>query len=57
VRTTEWDSMMPLPVAGFHLGRFVEKDDKTPGGVTVAAYANADRQIGRRACCKQLAMA
>ena len=41
VRTTEWDSMMPLPVAGFHLGRFVEKDDKTTGGLAVAAYANS----------------
>ena len=41
IRTTEWDSMMPLPVAGFHLGRFVEKDDKTPGGLAVAAYANS----------------
>jgi hypothetical protein len=42
VRTTEWDSMMPLPVAGFHLGKFIEKDDKTRGGVAVAAYANAE---------------
>jgi len=41
-RTTEWDSMMPLPVAGFHLGRFKEKDDKTPDGLAVAAYANLD---------------
>jgi len=42
VRTTEWDSMMPLPVAGFHLGRFKEKDDKTPDGLAVSAYANSD---------------
>ena len=42
VRTTEWDSMMPLPVAGFHLGRFVEKDGKTSDGLTVAAYANSE---------------
>jgi hypothetical protein len=42
LRTTVWDSMMPLPVAGFHLGRFKEKDDKTPGGLAVAAYANSD---------------
>jgi hypothetical protein len=42
VRTTEWDSMMPLPVAGFHLGKFKEKDDKTPDGLEVAAYANAE---------------
>ena len=41
VRTTEWDSMMPLPVAGFHMGRFAEKEDKTPSGLTVTAYANA----------------
>jgi Peptidase family M1 domain len=42
VRTTEWDSMMPLPVAGFHLGKFTEKDDKTPDGLAVAAYANSE---------------
>jgi Peptidase family M1 domain len=42
MRTTEWDSMMPLPVAGFHLGRFVEKDGKTPSGVAVTAYANSE---------------
>ena len=40
VRTTTWDSMMPLPVAGFHLGDFAEKDAKTPDGLAVAAYAN-----------------
>jgi len=42
VRTTEWDSQMPLPVAGFHLGRFAEKDGKTSDGLAVAAYANSD---------------
>jgi hypothetical protein len=42
MRTTEWDSMMPLPVAGFHLGRFAEKDGKTPSGVVVTAYANSE---------------
>ena len=42
LRTTEWDSMMPLPVAGFHLGRFKEKDDKTQDGLAVSAYANED---------------
>ena len=42
VRTTEWDSMMPLPVAGFHLGHFVEKDGKTASGLAVTAYANTD---------------
>ena len=42
MRTTEWDSMMPLPVAGFHLGRFVEKDGKTADGLAVAAYANSE---------------
>lgn len=41
VRTTEWDSKMPLPVAGFHLGRFTEKDNKTASGLTVSAYANS----------------
>ena len=40
MRTTEWDSMMPLPVAGFHLGRFKEKDGKTQDGLAVSAYAN-----------------
>jgi hypothetical protein len=42
VRTSEWDTKVPLPVAGFHLGRFSEKDDKTPSGLAVAAYANND---------------
>jgi hypothetical protein len=41
-RTTTWDSMMPLPVVGFHLGRFKEKDDKTADGLAVSAYANSD---------------
>jgi hypothetical protein len=41
IRTTDWDSMMPLPVAGFHLGKFAEKEGKTPSGVTVTAYANS----------------
>jgi hypothetical protein len=42
VRTTEWDSMMPLPVAGFHLGRFAEKDGKNADGLAVTAYANSE---------------
>jgi hypothetical protein len=42
IRRTEWDSKMPLPVAGFHLGRFAEKDDETPDGLAVSALANAD---------------
>ncbi|WP_263357528.1 M1 family metallopeptidase [Acidicapsa ligni] len=41
-RITEWDSMTPLPVAGFHLGLFVEKDGKTPDGLAVSAYANSE---------------
>jgi hypothetical protein len=41
-RITEWDSKMPLPVAGFHLGHFVEKDDRTPGGLVVSALANTE---------------
>ena len=41
MRTTEWDSMMPLPVAGFHLGKFAEKDGKT-ADLAVAAYANSE---------------
>lgn len=40
MRVTEWDSMMPLPVAGFHLGEFAKKEGKTPDGVAIAAYAN-----------------
>ena len=40
MRITEWDSMMPLPVAGFHLGRFKEKDGKTQDDLAVSAYAN-----------------
>jgi Peptidase family M1 domain len=42
IRTTEWDSKVPLPVAGFHLGQFAEKDDKTPSGLAVSAYANTE---------------
>ena len=42
IRTTDWDTRMPLPVVGFHLGRFAEKEDKTPDGLTVTAYANSD---------------
>ena len=42
MRVSDWDTMMPLPVAGFHLGRFKEKDDKTTEGMAVAAYANTD---------------
>ncbi len=41
-RTSEWDSMTPIPVAGFHLGRFKEQDAKTSDGLAVAAYANKD---------------
>jgi hypothetical protein len=41
MRTTVWDSMMPLPVAGFHLGEFAKKEGKTPDGVAIAAYANS----------------
>jgi hypothetical protein len=40
VRTSEWDSKMPLPVAGFHLGKFAEKSGKTSSGVDITAYAN-----------------
>lgn len=42
VRTSDWDTKLPLPVVGFHLGRFAEKDEKTPQGLAVAAYANTD---------------
>ncbi len=41
-RVTDWDTKMPLPVVGFHLGRFMEKDDKTPSGVSVAALGNTE---------------
>ena len=42
VRTSDWETKMPLPVVGFHLGNFAEKDEKTPLGLPVAAYANQD---------------
>lgn len=42
IRTTEWTSSVPLPVAGFHLGRFAEKTDKTPQGEEIEAFANTD---------------
>lgn len=42
IRTTEWDTKMPLPVVGFHLGDFASKEDKTPQGLAVTAYANKD---------------
>ncbi len=41
IRTTDWNSKVPLPVAGFHLGKFKEQEDKTPDGLTVTAYANS----------------
>ena len=54
VRTTEWDSQMPLPVAGFHLGRFTEKEGKTSDGLAVAAYANsASSRLGAELCSTQ----
>jgi hypothetical protein len=40
IRTSDWDTKTPLPVVGFDLGRFSEKDEKTPSGLLVAAYAN-----------------
>ena len=33
---------MPLPVVGFHLGRFVEKDGQASGNLAVSAFANSD---------------
>jgi len=41
MRTTSWETKMPLPVVGFHLGQFVEKDEKSPTGLDVAAFANS----------------
>jgi len=41
-RITEWDTKMPLPVVGFHLGLFAEKDGNTPDGLEVYAFANHD---------------
>ena len=41
MRTTAWETKMPLPVVGFHLGQFVEKDDKGANGLQVAAFANS----------------
>ena len=40
VRTTDWETGVPLPVVGFHMGEFATKAGKTPGGVAVTAYAN-----------------
>ena len=40
VRTSVWESGMPLPVVGFHLGKFEKKEGKTPSGVDVTALAN-----------------
>jgi len=42
VRTTVWNTNMPLPVVGFHLGKFSQKESKTPAGLEVTAYANTD---------------
>jgi hypothetical protein len=42
VRTSDWETKMPLPVIGFHLGHFAEKEEKTPLGLPVMAYANTD---------------
>lgn len=46
VTTTEWKTDEPLPVVGFTLGDFKEKDAEfnypSGGGLTVDAYANVD---------------
>ena len=47
ITTTEWKSETPLPVVGFSLGEFANKETKigTPlsGELTIDAYANTDR--------------
>jgi aminopeptidase N len=44
ITTTEWKTEVPLPVVGFSLGEFVQKEDKfgSPlgGELTIDAYAN-----------------
>ena len=41
IRTTAWETKMPLPVVGFHLGQFVEKEGKAASGLDVSAFANS----------------
>jgi len=41
MRTSAWETKMPLPVVGFHLGQFVEKDGKSANGLDVSAFANS----------------
>jgi Peptidase family M1 domain len=35
-----WETVAPIPVAGFNLGDFKRRDDKTPKGFGVSAYAS-----------------
>jgi len=39
---TEWASDVPIPVAGFNMGRFKKEEKKLNDGFVLAAYANAD---------------
>jgi aminopeptidase N len=35
-----WETSAPIPVAGFNVGDFKARDEKTPNGFGVSAYAN-----------------
>lgn len=40
--TTEWTADVPIPVAGFNMGRFRKEEIKLKSGFVVDAYANID---------------
>jgi Peptidase family M1 domain len=40
--TTEWTADVPIPVAGFNMGRFRKDEVKLKSGFVVDAYANTD---------------
>jgi hypothetical protein len=39
---TEWVTDVPIPVAGFNMGRFKKQETKLNGGFTLDAYANTE---------------
>jgi hypothetical protein len=40
ITKTVWETSAPIPVAGFNLGDFKDREEKTPKGFGVSAYAN-----------------
>jgi Peptidase family M1 domain len=40
--TTEWTANVPIPVAGFNMGRFQKEEVRLKSGFVVDAYANTD---------------